>query len=316
MDNLRRLGDKISINIPPDEDGFTGRECPATECEAYFKVQFGTGLKGDNVPCHCPYCGYTRPHDEFWTQEQIEYAKSQAIRQISDAVRRDFKKLEFDIKPRGSFGIGLSLKLEDGRPYPIHYFREKRLETIVICDKCTLRYAIYGVFGYCPDCGVHNSLQIFVKSLELIEKQLKLASSVENELSNQLIEDAIENAVSAFDGFGREICRINAKKCGSPANARSISFQSIEKARKRIIGLFSYDIASPVSPDEWNIVCCCFQKRHLLAHKMGVIDKAYIDATGDKTAISGRRIDIQSAEVEMLATCLEKIATGLSLKLK
>ena len=28
MDHLRRLGTSISIAIPPDENRFTGRECP------------------------------------------------------------------------------------------------------------------------------------------------------------------------------------------------------------------------------------------------------------------------------------------------
>ena len=72
MDHLRRLGDRFSIPIQPDEDGFTGRECPNGDCESYFKVQFGTGLDEEGIPCHCPYCGHTAPHDEFGTKEQIE----------------------------------------------------------------------------------------------------------------------------------------------------------------------------------------------------------------------------------------------------
>jgi hypothetical protein len=40
---------------------------------------------------------------------------------------------------------------------------------------------IYGVFGYCPDCGEHNSLQILDKNLELVIKMLDMASSAEGE---------------------------------------------------------------------------------------------------------------------------------------
>ena len=38
---------------------------------------------------------------------------------------------------------------EDGftAPHPIRQYREKRLETEVVCDRCTLHYAIYGVFA-------------------------------------------------------------------------------------------------------------------------------------------------------------------------
>ena len=38
MDHFGRLADHhLSIPIRPDEDGFTGRECPLSDCEGYFK---------------------------------------------------------------------------------------------------------------------------------------------------------------------------------------------------------------------------------------------------------------------------------------
>jgi len=40
-------GDQLSIPIPPDNEGYTGRECP--KCKAYFKIVFGTGPKGTSV---------------------------------------------------------------------------------------------------------------------------------------------------------------------------------------------------------------------------------------------------------------------------
>ena len=57
FDHLQPLESRVSVTLEPDEKGVTGRECPS--CEQYFKIQFGTGLKGDGLPCHCPYCGYT-----------------------------------------------------------------------------------------------------------------------------------------------------------------------------------------------------------------------------------------------------------------
>jgi len=199
--HLRQLGNRLTI--PPDEDGFTGRECPASDCLGYFKIEFGTGLKGEDLPCHCPYCGHTDSHNRFWTQQQIDYAKSVAINRVAQAILDDLKSLEFNHPPRGPFGIGVSLKVT-GRPHPIRYYREKKLETEVTCDRCTLRYAIYGVFAFCPDCSVHNSLQIVRKNLELASKELALAETVEADLADYLVADALENAVSAFDAFGRD----------------------------------------------------------------------------------------------------------------
>ena len=189
------MGNRIPITIKADEDGFIGRECPVQECEGYFKVTFGTGLQGENLPCHCPYCGHIGKHDTFWTKEQVEYAQSVAIRKITDTVFKDLKSMEFESKPRGGFGIGFSLKVKPGRPVPIRYYREKQLETTVICENCSLKYAIYGVFAHCPDCGVHNSKQILYKNLELSAKEIDLANQADDEMKELLLNDALENVV-------------------------------------------------------------------------------------------------------------------------
>jgi len=312
MNHLNQIGNQISVPIPADEDGFTGRECPVDDCLGYFKIQYGTGLKGEGLPCHCPYCGQANSHDKFWTIEQIEYAKSVALNRITGAFLQDLKAMEFNHRPpsRG-FGIGISMKVE-GHPHPIWYYREKQLETEVICDSCTLRYAIYGVFAFCPDCGQHNSLQILNKNLELAEKEIALAKTVESDLANHLIGDALENSVSAFDGFGRKICQVNAAKSSDTARAENISFQNLIRARQRVQELFGFDFAADVQAQEWDFACRCFQKRHLLAHAMGVVDEAYIRATQDSQAVLGRKVSINSDEVVTLISLLRNLGSHLS----
>jgi hypothetical protein len=36
----------ISVPIQTDKDGYLGRECPNPDCEEYFKITPGTGIKG------------------------------------------------------------------------------------------------------------------------------------------------------------------------------------------------------------------------------------------------------------------------------
>ena len=115
---LRSLGNQMSIPIKTDKDGYLGRECPNTECEEYFKITPGTGIKGP-APCHCPYCGLEGDPQTFWTKQQIEYAKSVAMSRLVGALRQDLKAMEFDHKPRGAFGIGISMKLKPSAPVPI-----------------------------------------------------------------------------------------------------------------------------------------------------------------------------------------------------
>jgi hypothetical protein len=301
---------KFRVTIPQDEEGLTGRECPVQECLGVFKVEFGTGLKGEGLPCHCPYCGHVGPHNRFFTQDQIEYAKSIALNEITSTFLRQLKKHEFNHPARGPFGIGISLKVT-GRPTPIHRYREKQLETVVVCERCTLRYAIYGVFGYCPDCGVHNSLQILEKNLEIVAKQLTWAESVEPDLSAHLIGDALENAVSAFDGFGRELCHVARLKAADPSQADKVSFQNIATARDRVQELFGFNLAGAISDVDWASVVKGFQKRHLVAHKMGVVDQAYVKMTGDTTDVVGRKVRLDRKEVEHLARLLRIIGAEL-----
>ena len=298
------------MTIPADADGYSGKECP--KCERYFKVTDGTGLTGEGLKCHCPYCGHSDEPVEFATKEQIEYAKSVAIRQVIGAVHKDFKDLEFSFKPRG-LGIGLSLKVETGALPPIHYYREKRLETEVICENCTLRYMIYGVFAFCPDCRTHNSHQILTKNLELAEKQVDLAPQVKADLAEHLVADALENAISSFDGFGREACRVNAAKASDPAKAEKMSFQNPAGARTNIQQLFGKDFAQNIDAADWDFINRCAQKRHLLAHSMGVVDAHYVTKTGDNTAIEGRKVQITGDEVKRLTNCLRRLGQELIL---
>lgn len=309
MSELDRLGNQISISIPLDENGFMGRECP--DCERYFKIKPGTGLVGENLPCHCPYCGHSDPQDHFWTKAQIEYAQSIAARKVMAAVQKDLKKLEFDIKPRGAFGIGISMSVEPGSLPSVRHYAEKHLETDVICDHCTLFYTIYGVFAFCPDCRTHNSTQILGTNLELAEKLLSLAGQTDTDVAQQLVADALENAVSAFDGFGREACRVHAAKAIDPSKAEAMSFQNLGGAQKNLRTLFGFDVVSGVQPDEWKFLCQSFQKRHLFAHKMGIVDQHYVDVTADMGAAVGRKIVVTGDEVKRLLLLVRQLGNFL-----
>lgn len=315
MTRHRHLQDRMTfqIPIPVDESGLTGRECPDDACLGYFKVKFGTGLKGDDLPCVCPYCGHTGPHDTFWTQEQIKYAESVAMREVTGLVVKELKKMEFDIKPQGAFGIGFSMKVKPGAPHPIRYYREKQLETDVICSSCTLEYAIYGVFGFCPDCGIHNSLQILEKNLELAAKELTLAENTDDtDLKAHLIGDALENVVSAFDGFGREATTAHKHLSSDSKKASALSFQNLRSANDHVRTCFGFDLNNGVAKDEWDLLIRCFQKRHLLAHRMGVIDDKYVASANDPTAQVGHKVAVEPAEVTALLQAVRSLGHRLT----
>jgi hypothetical protein len=163
-------------------------------------------------------------------------------------------------------------------------------------------YAIYGVFAWCPDCGIHNSLQILGTNLDLAKKKLALAESVEVELVETLVADALAGVVSAFDGFGRQLCSEGESKA---------SFQNLEGGRKRVQQKLAFDMADAVMEEEWRSACRSFQKRHLLAHRMGVVDEEYVEKACDPAAVVGRKVTLASDEVEALIGIIERIGKRL-----
>ena len=313
MSHLKRLGSQFSIDIPRDEKGYTGRECP--ECEKYFKITLGTGLTGTGLPCHCPYCGHSAPQDQFFTKAQVEYAKSVVLNKVTGAVLKDLKALEFNHRPSGMFGIGISMKVE-GRPQPIRHYSEHDLEEEVLCDNCTLKYTVYGSFGYCPDCGMHNSFQILEKNIRVADKLIDLAKDLEPELRSQLVSDSLENGVSAFDGFGRETCQVFSGKANDPTKAKAISFQNLTGAQKNVQKHFGIDLTAALSASEWLLITTSFQKRHLIAHKMGIVDDAYVQATCDANAIIGRKVKLDANQIREALDLILKLGAFLTKELR
>lgn len=286
----------FSITVRPDASGYTGRECP--RCRRYFKIKFGTGLP-NSTDCHCPYCNHVAPQTQFWTEQQIEYAKSVALNKITSDFLSQLKRIERRPNPRSFLSIGITVR---GSPIPIAYYSEMELEEQVECSVCALQYTIYGAFGFCPDCGSHNSLQIVQANFEVVLKTIQLAQTASKDVKQRLIENALEDTVSCFDGFGREQC------AGLPFN---VSFQSIDSAQKKLLRELGVDISAGLTTDQWNFVCEQFQKRHLLAHKLGVIDAEYVAKTGSALAFVGRKVAITEADVRSLVDHMRTIASTL-----
>ena len=297
---------KVTVSFPTDENGLSGRECPDPECLGYFKIKFGTGLPGE-IPGHCPYCGHTADHDEFFTQDQVKRIESTALKHVLDPFIRDLQRTFKPTRPRRGDMFHVSMEFK-GKPIPLHRYRERELETDLVCDNCSLHYAVYGKFAYCPDCGTHNSLQILQANLEVASKLLELVSKADADIREALIEKALESIVSTFDGFGREVCRVNADKATSPSRAARISLQRLSQARSELQTVFGFDIADPVSSGEWDLGFRYFQKRHLISHNSGIVDDRYLRLTNDRSAVLGRKVSLNPDEIKEVAALVGKIA--------
>jgi len=207
---------EVRVTIPKDKNGLIGREC--LKCKKFFKIKEGTGLKTSN--CFCPYCEYTGDHDTFWTEAQIEYAQSIALKQVYDEILKpaldsltaSFKQLEYS--SRNSL---IQFKVEVSGTemnFPIKYYTEQELETIVECRECKLIFSVTKEFNNCPDCNRTNAQQIFETSIELIKKRLIAFTKPEvpDELQEASLISIIESLVTAFIKLGGELIDRKPKK--------------------------------------------------------------------------------------------------------
>ena len=303
---MRRNSEEFNISLPIGRDGYLGRECP--KCGKYFKIVNGTGLP-DTSHCYCPYCGWKQDHSDFHTRAQTDYAESVVLNAITSDLLNSLKEIERKSKRQARMNRGfLNMTFEvKGTPEPIRYPRDLNLETYVECTTCTLKYAVFGVYAFCPDCGERNALQILDKNLDIASKILAVSASTDAVLTEALIGNALTSVVAALDGFGREVSRTYGPKLVSPEKAQSIRFQNLVKAQTRVKDLFGFDIASSTPSADWRTAIRWFQKRHLLEHKSGVVDEEYLDKANDYSARLGRKISLTAHEVEELINIVRNL---------
>ena len=90
-----------------------------------------------------------------------------------------------------------------------------------------------------------------------------------------------------------------------------IRFQNLGGARKRVQDVFGFDFADGLPLEDWATACRVFQKRHLLAHKTGVIDEDYLEKAHDPGAICGRKVRVTADEVASAIAIIETLGKAL-----
>jgi hypothetical protein len=91
-----------------------------------------------------------------------------------------------------------------------------------------------------------------------------------------------------------------------------MSFQNLDGAKAGYLDLFGVDLSVCVSAEDWRGAVRAFQRRHLIAHKLGVVDQEYVAKSGDTRAVVGRKIGVDAEEVKALATIIRKLAPRMS----
>jgi len=290
-----------------------GRECP--ECKEYFKVKPGTGLLNIST-CTCPYCEHTDDSGEFFTEAQLEYAQSIAVREVLRPtlaqLERSFKQLERSTR-HSLFSIKVRTR---GFNLPIKYYAEKDLETTVECGTCGLVFAIYGVFAVCPDCSRPITMSMFKKSLEVARKRLSVLERIpsqESELREALLTDTLSGTVATFDSLGKRLRE--EFPAIFPKRPRNL-FQNLDALCHALEENASINLKDIVREGNYSRIHYLFQVRHIWVHNFGEADESFVQKTSCDPSLLGTKIIPSENEVSEFLGLIEDLGVRLRERLK
>ncbi len=330
LDELKRLegGVHISVDAPLDEENYYDRICPSNECHSEFKVLFEDWKsKVADERAYCPVCRHEAPSTEWDTDAQTSYYSQKAHEYVQDLIgdALEVDTRQFNSRQRSGF-ITLSMSYERGmQPVVVTPDAAKVMRQKFTCDACSCRYAAVGAAFFCPACGHNSVIATFAMTIENVRQVVSVIPSIQAALSSQnsddiaenssrlILESSLEKLVGTFQHFAEALFK-GLPNTGS-IKVRKNLFQNLSESSQVWRDATGKGYEDLVSADELGELNCLFQKRHLIAHRNGIVDQEYIDKSGDKTYASGQRLVIQESNVLRMADLVGRLGDQLQ-KLK
>jgi uncharacterized Zn finger protein (UPF0148 family) len=310
----------VRLPIDTDADGYFDRECPDKECQFQFKVvvsEWGDGFEGKQM--YCPLCGTLAPADHFWTQEHLAQARQQALRHFSGRIGQAMARgaRSFNARqPRGGF---ITMSFEYKGPthvpalVPVEAAEEMQLK--IACEKCGVHFAVIGSAFFCPKCGHSSAVRMFNDALAKIEakvehldRAVQAVAQVDKDAAEltrrSLLESGVADAVVAFQRLMEE--RYRAQASASQKLPQNV-FQRLTdgSALWKAAGCPAY--SDVLAATELARLNTHFHRRHLLAHKDGIVDEQYIQRSGDTKYAVGQRVVVRPEHVTELVKLVRKL---------
>jgi hypothetical protein len=261
----------------------------------------------------CPYSGvvaedraFTHPDDLNAALETVKHA---VVADIDAAIRRMFSDLNRS-QPRNSmFGITMSVTSKPNvKP---HFYRDDLLRELV-CDHCGRDYGVYAIGLFCPDCGAPNLRLHFAREVDLVERQIQLAETQENErreLAYRLLGNAHEDVLTGFEATLKAVYLYGTARLSSTTPTVGNDFQNIERAQNRFFEL-SYDPFSSLAAGEMESLKLNIQKRHIIGHNLGIVDAKFAEHSEEDAKI-GETVHLVGADIRTFAQLANKVVVAL-----
>ncbi len=280
----------FKIGIPSDADGFVGRACDAPDCKQYFKIYVQD--HGDYL--HCPYCGVCFSRNSLFTSPQLKYVKEAAVEEARVYAINEIQKMF-----KNAFRESKNITYKPGRQPSKRIVRpnyvEREVDTEFECAECSIRFQVYGIFGYCPGCSCEN-MQIYDANWANIKRKIDSEPDKDRQLRH-----AYGDLVSTFEVFcNRKAARISQEKG---------NFQVLFDARKYFKDHVGVDILTNITGNDLLALRRLFQKRHVCIHAGGEITDRYIKMIPEDSKLLGTKVVLTVEELDTAATAM-RIALG------
>lgn len=187
---------------------------------------------------------------------------------------------------------------------PAFYHTEESQQSRWKCSRCDNENDILGHYGYCSSCGYRNNLNLLKRELGVL-KDHSAASDP---------HETLKDVVSQFDGFCRNLVECLAAQVPMTLARQNVTqglrCHNVRNFRNVLKNVFDIEIFQTMNDEQQQFAQIKFLRRHLYEHKAGVVDKEYLEASGDNVRIM-QKLREQPGEVRRLVDIVERMATAL-----
>lgn len=286
----------FQVMIATDQRSMWGRKCP--DCGGYWRA--GTpGLAASTVCC---YCGSRFKAYECLSDAQLAYVRATCGFYLS--VLEHGQDGLYKIKTRDLLRQGIA----QGMPAsPPDFFVEKSKQTKFSCVPCGSLNDILGRFAYCSSCGTRNDIA-------MLELDIAKARDAVNKGDIHLAT-ALKETVDGFDTVGRNIAQQLCAHVRMTPSRRTkwerMNFAQLDEIATGLKADFDIDILKGIDASDRAFTRLMFHRRHLHAHRGGIVDQKYLDDTGDTSVEVRQLVKETQAELNRLFSSVNKIAKNL-----
>jgi hypothetical protein len=316
----------LSVEIPTDDDGFLGQQCPS--CRALFRLDADDyEALPDDIELWCAYCGGRGDTGDFLTEQQMDRIQSavgdlgeqiigNALDEIFGGIARKSRS-----RPRHGFGIEVTYKSTPFSPKALPGIDEEALVRVRNCVRCSLRYAVFGEHRFCPSCGPLPSTVVAFDALAAETARLDAFAALpppvaaglrEQGVFNRLWVDTLENLVGIVEVLAGNLFKDAVPDAALKLRKKGNIFQRLDGMAALFVSEGYEDLRTAVGDVTWSRLVDVWAIRHLFTHNDGIVDAKYVTKAPHSTAQLGQRLTVTDTLCRHAIADTEDLCRALS----